>query len=382
MNIIIKNFVKVSMIWGLMILSLLLINSNAYSFPYKGLDIKAYGAISGMYDDNINFAKTNKKDDFITTLGLGMDLAYEGKRRSITFGGNINFSNHLKFKDIKDSSESLKLNFINEFSDYDRISFGYNYSHSNTPGSFEEEFGRVSARQELFNNNFNLNYTREIYFSKNFVLSTKYNYSLNRITGETTNESSQNTLGIDMNYLYSIYTTFLFSYSYYYSQSSSDVSINTATLGLKQNITERLIFNGSAGVNIVSSNNNKDSTQNINISLTDEIDENTSAKLSFVKTDETISYTADVFSNWQINANFERQFLQSLKGSFSGFYGQGTLVSANITNTFLGANLAFTYEFWENLNGTFTYTYSNFNTTNEMGGYIRNTISLGITKAF
>lgn len=377
MNII-KNFVKASMIWGLMILSLLLIDSNAYSFPYKGLDIKAYGAISGMYDDNINFAKTNKKDDFITTLGLGMDLAYEGKRRSITFGGNINFSNHLKFKDIKDSSESLNLNFKNEFSEYDRIFFSYSFSHSNTPGSFEEEFGRVSARQESFSNNFNLYYSRD--FSKHFVLSTKYNYSSGIIPGETTNKWSQNGMGIDMNYLYSIYTTILFSYSY--SQSSSDASINTATFGLKQNITERLIFDGSAGINIVSINNNKNSTQNINVSLTDEIDENTSAKLSFVKTDETSSYTADVFSNWQITANFERQFLQSLKGSFSGFYGQGTLVSANITNTFLGANLAFTYEFWENLNGTFTYNYSNFNTTNEMGGYIRNTISLGITKAF
>ena len=52
-------------------LVLFLTSTNSFPLSSKALDLKISSSISETYDDNLTFAKDDKKEDFITTLGLG-----------------------------------------------------------------------------------------------------------------------------------------------------------------------------------------------------------------------------------------------------------------------------------------------------------------------
>ena len=83
----------------------LLVASNSYAFLYKELDLKVTGSVSERYDDNLTYTKEDKKEDYITRLGLGLTAQYEGKRRSLDLSGRINHRFNAKYEDIKNNSE-------------------------------------------------------------------------------------------------------------------------------------------------------------------------------------------------------------------------------------------------------------------------------------
>ncbi|MBI5056339.1 MAG: hypothetical protein HZB61_06980 [Nitrospirae bacterium] len=356
---------------------LFFVSTGVHAFQYNGLDLKISSTITETYDDNLTFSDVDKKEDFITALTLRMDALYESKRRMLNLGGTVNHRQQSRFKDIKNSSEDLTFSFKNEFSEYDNIFLSYNFSHSFSPDSFEKEFGMVRPRHESFSNNYGFVYTKNL--SEHFTVTAKYNYSQNRTIEANESNWWQNTYGLDLNYLYSAYTVISFSYAY--SNGSAGI-INRATMGLKQNITPRLYFDGSVGLDSTSTENNRSSTQYINVSLTDEINENTNATLSFLENEESLPDSNDIFSNWQTTASIQLLLSEKLNSSFSGFYGKGTLVNLDINNTLLGVNFSLSYEILENFNATLAYNYSHFTTTNNIGGYNKNSISLGMTKAF
>jgi len=367
------------------ILILIFVPEIVCAFPYKGLDIKIQGTILEMYDDNIRFAHEDKEADFITSLVLGLGVTYEGRRRNLSFTSNINRSLHYKFSDIKSSSENLTLNFKNEFSERDRLSLKNTFSHTHTAVSFEEEFLSIRGRRERFNNNFNLNYIRNI--SEHFTAIARYGNVLNKITeveGDQ-RDSYTNRAGLELDYLHSVATTFLLSYAFTTTRykDSGDNSTHTFATGIKKYLTRRLYLDGRVGIDFITSANNKDTVKNaIEVSLTDEIDENTVAKLTFIRRDRTDSDTDDIFSNWRITGNLKKQLSERLNGSLSGFYGQGEFSSTGITDKLLGASGTISYEFTEHLAGNFSYVYSILDSSDETRGYSRNTASIGLTTVF
>ncbi len=364
---------------------LIFMSSSAHAFTYKGLDIKIQGTIAEIYNDNITFAKKeDKKVDIITTLALDLGVKYEGRRRALEFTGRINRQFHTIQSDIKSSSENLILSFKNEFSKYDRIRLTDTFSHTHVPASIEEEFGRIRGRRESYNNNFNFNFTRDI--SEHFTVIAKYANGLSKILeGEgDSRDSYLNRLGIVTEYMHSTATTFLLSYTFSTTKYvAGDTSAHSIATGMRQYITRQLYFDGKVGIDFITSVNNKDTVKNaIEVSLTDEIDETTVSKLTFVRRDRTVSDTDDIFSNWRITGSLKKQLSEKLNGSLSGFYGQGEFVSSGITDRLLGASTAVSYEFKEGFGGRLTYIYSALDSTDEIREYTRNTLSMGLTKAF
>lgn len=90
-----------------------------------------------MYDDNVTFAKENKKEDFITILGVGMSAKYEEKTKTLELTANISNQTFAMNKGFNNITQDIAINFMNEFSEYDRMHLTNGFSHSNEPIFFQ-----------------------------------------------------------------------------------------------------------------------------------------------------------------------------------------------------------------------------------------------------
>ncbi len=100
---------------------------DTLSYEYKGFDIKLKNlSIGETYDDNITYAKEDKLEDFITTLGVGMSAIYEGKTKTVELTANIGHQTFAKNSDFSNDTQGMTVNFMNELSKYDRMSLTNN----------------------------------------------------------------------------------------------------------------------------------------------------------------------------------------------------------------------------------------------------------------
>ena len=363
------------------IILIMFLASSVSAIQYKELDIKINTSIAEMYVDNINYAKENKKEDFITTLGLGLNTKYEGRRRSLDIAGRMNYRFNARRKDNKDirnNSEHLNINFKNEFSVYDMINLKYTFNHSYAPGSFEEELDRTTGERETFENRFNADYTRNI--SEHFKFDTRYTHRLKEFSEENRKDSSLNIIAFDIRYRPVIATTFLLTYAY--ERNNVNNEINRYAAGIKYYITNRLYFNGRAGWDRSFSGKTKKDKLNINASLTNEIDENSVASISYNKSEDFDSEGDDISGKWNVKGSLKRQLLKNLKTSLSGYYGESAFNASGITNALLGANLSLSYEVWEDMHVNLHYAYSDLDSTDRSRGYTRNAVTLSLYKSF
>ena len=370
--------------WLLCLILFLLMSSIAYSFPYKGLDIKIKGAVGEMYDDNITSAiDGNKKEDFITNLTLGLGAKYEGKTHSLEFMGNLNHQIFTEHNNFDNTSGEFSLNLQSEFTEHERISLKNVFIHTFEPSDFEEALGRTTGRYSFDRNIFNLSYTRDI--TKELSLNIRYANELNKFLREDLKDSSLNTIGFGTGYSINPTTNLLFSYDFRKREfeDGKDASTHTISTGVRQYITPRLYFDGKFGIDrIISYDNKKYTKPIIGISITDEIDKKTISSLSFSKQYQTGAYRESLFNSWRTSGALTRELLERLGCFLSAFYGKGEYVTLEITEKFWGANIGFTYDFMERLKGNFTYTYFNKNSTVLTEEYSKNTIFLGLTTEF
>jgi len=403
---------------GWMFFTFALISSvNAYEFPpYQGLSLKILGDISESYSNNVTFAsdEENKIKDFRTMLNLGLDFKYEGKRRSIDFSGLASRQISKGSSNVRNSTENISLIFNNEFSEYDNVILLGTYSHTQEPGInrsefdlntcrdyyrdsglsaseievkcnlFEDQFNRLKGRFDSYNDNFNFTYNR--LFSESFNINTSYSYGQNWSTAEGTNDSQQNTVGVRINYKYVEATSFFMSYAYQISSfaEGEDITRQSYKVGIGQYITKRLYFNGSMGIDNVSSGNDSISVEAM---LRSDVDERTTASLSYSQGTEISSFQGDTFKNWQLTTNATRALLEDLNSSLSAFYGKGYYSSTDISDKLIGASFSLSYKFWEsqrgaNIRGNLGYSYSRLNSSDEARRYTATSVTSSITLAF
>jgi len=365
-------------------------HSRAYELPpykYNGIEIKISGTVSESYSDNITFGEEDKEGDFLTVLGLILNVEYEpaNKRRGGGLIGSVNRQFRAKSFDVVNSSESLTLGFQNEFSKYDRLNLTNTFTHSQIPTTFEEEFGRAKGRIDAYRNSFNLSYDRGI--SKYVSVNTAYTNGINRSSREGVTDSYQNNLNFGVNYDLSIATAFLLTYALNNTKfkGGGDTTTQSINLGARQNITKQLVINGSIGVLVTPSAT--ETSVGASITQPIDIDRRTTANLSFSRDIQISSDRENIFKNWRFTGSISRDWLKDLSSSFSTFYGEGEFESTGIKDRLLGADVKITYIFWEHrrgakLDGRFGYTYSNLDSSDESRGYTRNTVSWGLNIGF
>ena len=358
----------------------------SYAFQYKDLDLKLTGTITEMYDDNISFANTkeDKREDYITTLGLGLKTKYEGRRRSLDLSGNLNYRFNARYEDIENNSENAGINFQNIFSEYSSIGLRYTFSHSHTPETFVEELDRISGRRETFKHYFIGNYL--MYLSERFRINAKYSSSLTQFSEVGRDDISNNRIGIDTMYSAGSATTLSLSYSY--GRNNFDEEIHTTYFGVKYDITERSYVSGRVGWDSTYYSDQRNDNVNIDISFNNQIDENSSASISYSQEQKFSAESGNISSLWQVQGMLSRELLKRIIASLSFYYGEDTydqFISSNLfetTNTLLGADFLLSYELWEDARADMRYTYSDLESSNQYVGYTRNTFTLGLSQSF
>ncbi|MDH4028798.1 MAG: hypothetical protein OEU95_08205 [Nitrospirota bacterium] len=392
------------------------VSANAYEFPpYEGLALKIDGKFTESYSNNLTFTsdRNDRVEDFLTMLSIGLDAKYEGKRRAFGFSGRLNRRIRTDTSDIQNSSENLTVNFQNEISYYDRLNISDTYTHSQLPGSFEGEFDIVKCREELgrsgrslseiytecnrfkeefsrfngghdtYNNTMNFAYNK--FFSEHISIVANYAHGQNWSNQQGTQDSNTNNLSFMANYLYSELTRFSLLYGYATSKYENGNVINTDTInaGINQYLSKRLSVNVSAGVVFEPHS----TTNSFSASINNEIDEKTFATLTYSRGIDISSDTENIFRNWQVSGQLNRQFLEDLNSSLSVFYGEGEYDPEGMRDEFVGASALLNYNFWTNkrgaaVNGTLGYTYSEMSSTDDSREYDRTTLASTLNMVF
>jgi hypothetical protein len=391
-------------------------NIYAYELPlYEGISVKIEGIITENYSNNVTFAHDDKdkKEQFTTMLTFGLDLNYEGKRKTLGLTGQINYPLRLKSSDVRNSSEMLTLSFLDEVTKYDRVYINNTFTHTQVPGSFEEdsdyeeceklfeefgldavrndprcakfeeEFGRDQGKFDAYTNNLNINYSKTI--NDKIKFTAGYGNSINKTSKETSDDSVLDKYRISVSYSPSYNSSFSLSYSFSdtrYEEGDS-ISINSIKAGIKKYITKRLLFNGDIGMVYTPSTD----TTSFDVIFTSEVDEKTNANISFSRDIRAATDREDVFRSWRVTGRLMITLLKDLNSSISGFYGQGKFVSEGETDTLVGGTILLRYTFWKHkrgprLFGSLGYTYSELDSTDEEKGYDRSSINSRLTIAF
>ncbi len=288
-----------------------------------------------------------------------------------------------RYSEFNKNSQELTLNGLQELSKYDRVTLKDAFSHTYEPQTFEEAFGRETGWYSHYRNGFNLGYSRDI--TRQASISARYANELDKYSREDLSDSYLNSIGAGFNYALTSQTIFSLSYDFANRKSDpgTDAQTNTFAAGARRYLTEQLYLDGRVGLDYINSyNNTKYTKPSFLVSVTDEIDKNTRSTLAFKKQYYTNAYSEDVFNYWEISGILNRQLLERLGCSLSGFYGNGEYMASNITDKLLGANIGLTYSFNEHLKGNLNYNYSNVTSTRDTREYLRNRVSLGLNMEF
>ena len=288
-----------------------------------------------------------------------------------------------KYNDFNNTSENVTFNFSQELSKYARIALRNSFRHAYEPYSFEEEFGRTPGYYSYYRNNFDLSYSRDI--SKQLSLGARFGNEIYETSNEGSRDSYLNNLGLEGSYYLSSTDILLFSSDFKFREFDNvrNAALNSLSTVLRHYLTTPLYCSGWIGIDFIDSYNNEKSTEiSFQASLTNDIDENSSANLSFTKQFDTKSDTVGIFGYWQFSGAFRRQVLERLSAIFSGFYGQGEYSSLGITDKFTGISAGLSYDLTRNLKANIAYSYSNTESTINSRGYKRNRIILSLSAKF
>ena len=364
-------------------LAALFIPASSFAYQVGAFDLKVLGSVYETYDDNVAYTKTNKKSDYITNAKIGLSAKYEGKTEGLEFLGNVARHQYKDNNNFDNTSEDFSLSAKKEFSPYDRAILSDTFIHAEEPSSFEDEFGRTSGRYSYNRNRFNLAFSKDL--TKEFTLIGRYLNDYDTYSRSGMSDSVQNRLGFEGDYSISSHTTVFGSYDYYRRDfyPGADATTNSLSAGARQYFTSQIFLDANAGLDFITSFNQKDYTKpHLTASLTDDLDDTTRLSLSYDKRFYTNSSTQDLFNYWQTSVTFTKRVFQRLGFDASGFYGKGTYPTLGIQDTLKGASAGLSYDIKQNIKGTLNYSYSKTTSSDSSRDYVRNAVSTGITIEF
>lgn len=334
------------------------------------------------YDDNITSSETNKRDDFITLLSVGLKGERETKTDALTLKGTITQEIFAQEEGFNNLSQLLSARYKKEISEYDRLTINNSFTHADSPINLQDEFGNEPGRYDYFRNYLYLGMEHD--FTERLMLKTKYEMTYYDPSQREINHSILNRPGAQLEYSFGPKTTGSLFYDYYnkYFKPGGTVIIHSLAAGARRFLTEQLYVDLKAGPDFIQTADNDETVKpNFYVALVDRINETTDAKISFSKSHEPGNYNSDLFDNWQIDLYGGKLLTQRLYLNLGGFVGSGEYASG-VEEDFKGAYAGLIYEFTDNLKGTVNYTFSRRDASIAGQDYDRNTVAMGVTVDF
>lgn len=378
-----RHIVKLFGFFILILFLQILCLSYAYAFAWSDIEVELKSTVKQTYDDNITSAAEDKKSDSSTDVSLSAGARYEKKTRMISLSANIAHQFFYDYSAFDNTSESLTIDYSEEFSKYKRLKAHNTFSHTYEPIEFEEELGRVSGRYSYYRNRFSLEYEKDV--SKQLSFRALYANEIDDPSRSDLGDSYLNRLGFGGEYFCSSVLILLAEYDF--SLRKFDPGDHAFThmfsLGARNFFTPQLYLDAKAGGQYLRSYGKKTYIKpHLFLLLTDELNPTTNLKLSFIQQCYTNPYTEDLFDYWQIQAGIEKQIYERLGGSLSLFYGEGKYRALGISDEVTGARLEFVYDLRENTQGIVTYRYSNKDSNTLAREYTRNRVTMGLRIEF
>jgi hypothetical protein len=346
-------------------------------------EVKVRAAAKQLFDDNINYSEKNRNTDFISTLSAGASLNYEGKRTQAEFAADVTQQLYWDLTENNNTSEHLSLVLNHQLTKYDSIQITDTFTHAYDPGSFDEQFGRVSGRYSYYSNQFGLGYMRE--FSEQLSAKVNYGYDVETTSREDLFDSFVNRVSLEGSYALSSKSIMFTTYEYHNRELESvgNASVNTFGGGWRQNFTEQLSLEGRAGIDLIDSYNGEELTEPMwKLTLIDRLTETHSAILSFTQRYSTNAYTDDIFNSWRVSGGITSQLSKKVLGSATAFYGRGEYDSTGIEDNLFGGQAALSYDLYKNYNLDLSYSYSQTTSNLNSREYRKNVVFLGVSGAF
>lgn len=358
---------------------LIMHSSNAHAFRYRDYEITIRGDLTETYDSNVNFEKDNETDGFRTDAAISLGLNRAWRRATLSLNGSVTHGLYSEDRDIGTGSEYLSLSFGYEPSAYTTLQLSDTFRHSQEPGDFREEFGRIAGRFDSYVNSFSLGLTREI--GKDFSATASYGNTIIRKDEGT--DSDVQTAGIRLNYNYSIDKIFHFGYSYAFSkegEEDSESSSHSIVFGAEKYFSQRLTLKGEFSLG---RNDSDDATtSSVHVSLNQELNKLTAVNLSFALYNSDITSGDSTSNNWQIDGNIRREISDKINGYANVFYGEGTFKDVGGKDKLFGIGGKIDYEVTQRLRGYLNYSFSRLRSTDETRGYSRHLVGLGASYAY
>ncbi len=360
-----------------------LIPSLGWAYQIGDLEVTLRTSLSEAYDDNITFASTNQKNDLITGLNLGLDAKYEGKNRSLALSTDVSHQIFDTYTNFNNTSENISLTYQQEFSKYARLSLKDSFTHSQEPRTFEDEFGRTTGRYSYYRNNVSLEYTRDV--TKQLSLIGRFANEIYDPSRSDLSRSILFKLGVEADYAFNsqtiVYAVYEFSRRSF--ELGRDAVFNIVGAGVRKYFTSQLYADLRTGMNFINSFNNRDYSKPFyQLSLTDELDNNSRLTFSLIKEYTVNAYTEDLFNSWQSSVSFSRQLLQRLSANLSAFYGEGEYTNQGIKDKLRGVGINLAYDLLHNVKLNSGYSYSKTTSNFSSRDYTRNYVSAGLRVDF
>ena len=356
---------------------------NAWAFRLGNVEVTPRGGVSETYDDNVTYTKVHKIKDYITRTWVGLSAAYDNKTTTFAASGSYYHEFYANNNGFNNNGGDFTASVNSELSKFDRVSLSDTFSETEEPRSFEDVFGFTGGQYSSTRNRVDLGYARDI--SEHFGASLRYSNEYDSYSRSDIAKSYYNTAGVEGAYIFSSDLSVIGAYDFTARDFSpgSNTRVNTLSGGIRKYITKQLYFDGFGGVDFINSFSGRRYTKPmVQVSLTDDINDRTSASLSFRDRYDTVSYTQDLFNQWQVSAGLSHEIFQKLRGTLSAFYGHGEYVSTSVTTNLIGSSAGLSYDINDHWKATANYSYSHETENTRLGGYLKNRVTLGLTAEF
>jgi len=397
--------------------------------------------------------------DFITEPMFGLGIQHEGKTYTLDIIGHIYVRAYSIYYKLFDHYEDATLKYIKSFSELIYFQVTDVFQHYPEPARFEVLFGTMLGRMQYLRNTVNctglfevnthyrirLDYTNQ--YSKYYYTHTTQSYVNDAYRGTTLNQNLKYSLmhGAQMRHEIlwdSANNTYIFyEYNWMNQVPGGIAMVHRPGVGYRHDFTKQLYIEGRVAPDFIFPSRNirisisaygsqilippsfnfpylnyyiqpltlyllvnwltkEFIPYNISLyaylTLSNDIDEKTNARLTFTYTNRILDNAADTITSWQILGDINRYVLPRLSLKASVFYGEGSHYAQNTLNRLFGLSIQTGYDITEyismfvsynftlNYNHVYGYKIANDIVWNngmyarEDSGYLRHRVSIGV----
>jgi hypothetical protein len=338
-GLLIRN-VKVVLSLALIVLSPM---SNAQA-ENDHLDVRAQ--LTTSYDDNVTFAHTNQKRDFLESVLLGIDLKADSSRNRLL--GQLDLTRNFYFDNSSFDNTAVGLRLRDDFEVSQRLRLNAtdDFTSAEAPNSFDDEFGRTNGRYRTDKNELGLGADYDL--SSHTLFQWTYGHEYTGYSRRDLSDTDMHRTGGRIQYAFDEANRIGagYDYSHRFFATGNEIVDHTVYGDYGHNFTRQLSLNLKAGEDFIDSERTGNA-QNVRYeaSLTNDVNATTRGVLKYTRGLSSYANSENLFDSYRLSLTFGRELTQRMVVYGSGFYGVGEYQQTRIKDKLSGIGIGLNYSF-------------------------------------